>query len=724
MKDKIVSLLNDKNNPSLSLMEINDKLGLTTAFQLKELEELLSNMAEDIEGPIYYSEKKKTYTLLENTNFLKGKLELNGKGGYGFVIVKDREDDVYISKSNIHGAGNGDIVLINILDKEKNEGEIAKIVKRDETVIVGEMSVLNNKYYVKSLADRQRAIEIPDDKILYAVEGDIVAVKKNTSNPLLGEVVKVITTSNDVNDKSVVDKYIKGYSYQYGFNPEFPTTVLEEIEKIPNIVLESDLKGRRDLRDKIIFTIDGADTKDIDDAISLDKLTNGNYELGVHIADVSNYVKVGSELDIETFKRGTSGYFGDKVVPMLPHKLSNGICSLNPSVDRLAVSCVMEITHDGKIINSDVFPSVIRSNKKMTYESVNEIIYNNNVKDDYKPFKDILIEMNKLAEILEKNFKNNGYIEFHSREPKFVFDDNRNVIDVVARVQKKAEKLIEMFMLCANISVAEYITNMGFLCPYRVHDKPKNEKLQRLLKVLSVRGCNFKFDPKKIGGRDYQNIIKEINNKFDDTVAIVLNSLLIQTMSKAVYSEDNIGHFGLGFKTYCHFTSPIRRYPDLTVHRILKDIFYDLTEERMDYWNNALPEICENSSKREQDAINCERDVDKMLSASYMEDKISNVYDAAVSGVCPFGLFVELDNTIEGLIKIDTLPGDYYVYDEEMDCIIGRNKKNKYCFGDMLRVKLVGANALNSKIDFEVYEEKEVNEKKKEKKGKKKIKSR
>lgn len=701
MKEKIIKILENKTRPSQSLIEINDALRLTTAEELEEVQKNLKHLEE--EGLVYYSEKKKNYTLIKNTHYLQGKLILNPKG-YGFVVIENHSKDVYINEVNLAGATNDDIVLIEIIDMYRNEGRVVRILKKDDKEIVGEVYYKEGKCYVRCNNRKYGDIPVTKDETHNIVDGSVVMIKRTNHNAII---TKLIGHKNDVG----ID--ILSYVYQYNFRPNFPEDVIEELSTIPNKVSPSDLKGRKDLRDLTIFTIDGDDTKDIDDAISIKKNPTGTYNLGVHIADVSHYVKENSPLDKEAYFRSTSVYLVDRVVPMLPHKLSNGICSLNPGVDRLAMTCMMEIDPNGKVINKEIYPSVIRSRLQMTYNKVNDILEKNITYEEYKPFTKDLHLMNELSQILRKKMISRGYLEFDKPEAKILVDEKGIPTEIKLREQRTGEKLIENFMIVANETVSEYITNMGLPCIYRVHDLPNPEKLKNLFNILSLKGIKFKSDPNKIKPYDYQKVLESLK---EEDFAGVFTTLAIRSMAKARYSDVNIGHFGLASKTYSHFTSPIRRYPDLTLHRLIKDYTINYSDEVVNKWDSTLYDISNQTSQKEQDAINCERDVDKMKKAEYMEQHIGEIYPAVISGVTEFGLFVELPNTVEGLIKTEDLPNDYYIYDVNTLSLIGRRPKNKFTLGDKLTVKVLKASKETSMVDFIIYkEEKEVKNEKKEK---------
>lgn len=708
MEERILKLLHQKKNTSLTSIEINDMLGFNSVEEYSELEKILDKLV--CEGKIYYSEKKKRYTPIENTNFKTGKLLVNPKG-YGFVVLDEsfKEADIYINKANLADARNNDIVLIEIINDHTKEGKVVRILKRDESIIVGLVVEHDGKIYVKPDKEGYNEIYIPSDMTNGAVPGHKVLVKPViTGHEYIGEITKIIGHVNDVG----ID--ILSFVYQYEFNPVHTDEVLEAVSSIPTEVLPEEMEGRLDLREEVIFTIDGDDTKDIDDAISIKKISPDVYELGVHIADVSHYVKKDGIIDKDAYERGTSVYLVDRVIPMLPHKLSNGICSLNPNVDRLALSCIMNINSKGHVIKYKIAKSLIRSRKQMTYNCVNAILEENTVPVGYEPFVNDLKLMNELSNILRRKMVNHGYIEFNRPEAKILVDENCHPTEITLREQRTGEKLIENFMIAANETVAGYIEDMKVPGIYRVHDKPNKEKLEVLLKFLNRKGYNIKADISKFKATDYQRLLKLFVGKPDE---VILNTFTIQTMAKAKYSDINIGHYGIGSKRYAHFTSPIRRYPDLTLHRLVKEYTEHNDSKTVSYWKNKLFDIAIQSSKKEQDAIDCERDVEKMKKAEYMESHIGEEFTGIISGVLEFGFFVELENTCEGLVRIDSLGGDYYIYNKELNAIFAKNSKKSFMYGDKVKVKVIAASKETSQIDFELI--KENNDEKKETKSKK-----
>ncbi len=707
MEEKIINILDNQDKPAMSAIEINDKLGFKSMEDYKSVVNTLEKMTK--EGILYYSEKKSRYLLLKNSHLIKGKLIMNPKG-FGFVEIGEGRKDVYIHKDNLNNARNNDIVLIE-LSSDKTEGRITKILERDEEPLVGTVYFQKDKCMVHPDKKGSMDIEILPEYQKGLVEGHKVVVKPVNGNQYVGEVEHVIGHKNDVG----VD--ILSFVYENGFSPKFPDEVLKSIENMPDKVLESELKDRLDLRDKVIFTIDGDDTKDIDDAISIEKLDNGTYELGVHIADVSHYVEKDSLLDKEAYARGTSVYLVDRVIPMLPHRLSNGICSLNPNTDRLAMSCIMKIDNNGKITSYDIEESIIRSRIQMTYNKVNDILDKNIVAEEYTPYVEKLKLMKECSDKLRSKMVNRGYIEFKSAEAKIIVDENCKPIEIKLRNEGTGENMIENFMVAANESVGSFVFYQNLPGIYRVHDVPDEKRLNSFLAFLSTRGYTVNGKKKGITAKDLQNILKQLKDKPD---AKILNDLAIRSQAKAMYSDENIGHFGLGSKCYSHFTSPIRRYPDLTLHRLIKDYTKNYSEDIINWWMLNLPEIAIHCSKKEQDAVKCERDVEDMKKAEYMESHIGEEYIGVISGVQEFGIFVELDNTIEGLVKIEDMPKGGYDYIDDSMSLVNHSTKEKFTFGDQIVVKVIAASKENSTIDFAVVRKVKEEENKEEKKLSKK----
>ncbi len=695
LEEKILDLLNRKNK-ALSIEELNHLLELKTVEEFRELEDTINKMC--CEYTIYRTNKNR-YMTFDRSPLKKGILRVNKKG-YGFVEIPE-EEDIYIESSNMNGALHNDLVVAEITGhKEKNklEGRILKILDRKLNFVIGEFYLENN--YGHLILDEENLkmnIIIEPQCIHGAVDGHKVQVhllKQGDNNTYYGEVVKILGHKNNpgVDILSIV--------YKYEINDTFPEEVEEELKTIPNEVTTEDKKNRKDLTNEVIFTIDGADTKDIDDAVSIKKLENGNYQLGVHIADVSYYVKEGTALDINAMDRGTSVYLVDRVIPMLPHQLSNGICSLNEGAERLTISCVMEIDQTGKIVDYDIFESYIKSRKKMTYTAVNSILEKNIIPEGYEEFADDLKMMAELAKILRKNKLARGYLDFDVDEAKILVDEKCHPTDIVLRERGVGENLIEDFMIIANECVATHIFYMELPFIYRVHEIPKEERIHDFLSYIGTLGYIYKGNMKDNSPKEIQGLLNYLKDKKEFKI---LSSLLLRSMQKAVYKAENLGHYGLASKCYTHFTSPIRRYPDTTVHRLLRTYLFqhDLSNDTLHHWEEKLPVVAEIASSREKASVNCEREVEDMKMAEYMEDHIGEEYEGMISGVMNFGIFIQLDNLIEGLCRLSDLK-EFFHYDEKNMCVVGEKTKTRYGLGDRVLIKVVRASKEEQTIDFEI----------------------
>ena len=692
MRESILKIL-EESERSLTVFEIEERL------ETNNLEELLKVLNElEMETLVYHTNKDK-YMLFKDSHLLKGVLHSNKKG-FGFVDVDDSDVDIYIPKENINGALHGDLVVVELVNKkglDRVEGRIVKVLKHESNTYVGEINFKNNVGYVTLDEDKVNLeVVVAKENSLNAVDGHkvVIGIVKRISNKKAeGKVVKIIGHKNDpgVDILSIV--------YKFGINTSFPEEVTEEVKSIPMEVTEADLKGRRDLRDKIIFTIDGDDTKDIDDAISIKK--DGDiYTLGVHIADVSYYVKEGSPLDKEAMDRGTSVYLVDRVIPMLPHELSNGICSLNPNVDRLAISCVMKYDSEGKLLDYDIFPSVIKSRKQMTYKNVNSILEKNIVPEGYEEFVDDLKTMSEFATILRRMKVKRGYLDFDVDEAKILVDENCVPYEITKRERGSGENLIEDFMIAANECVAMHIYNMDLPFIYRIHESPKEEKIRDFLGFVSNLGYQVTGDLKGNKSTAIQKLLKFVREKKEGPI---LTSLLLRCMQKAIYSPTNVGHFGLGSSCYTHFTSPIRRYPDTTVHRLLRTYLFshDLSSHTIHHNQEKMIFVADNSSAMERASVDCEREVEDMKMAEYMESHIGEEFPGMITSVMSFGMFVELDNLVEGLVPV-RLMDDYFVFDEMRMTLVGERSKVKYTIGERVLIKVVAASKEAKTIDFEV----------------------
>ena len=708
MKDRVLNILKE-NDKAYTIYELKDILGLNTTDEMKELISVLNELEGELS--IYHTNKDK-YMAFEYSHLKKGKLSLTEKG-YGFILMEG-EPDIFVSEKSLNNALDGDMVIAEIIDKNsgaKKEGRILRIAKRSYGTLVGEFKLDKGVPTVIS-NDRKfkRKIVVTNESSKDAVDGHIVVLdylKDIDKDTILCEITNIIGHKNDVG----VD--VEALIYKHAFSPSFKEEVLEEVKDIPNEVYESDLKGRKDFTDLDIFTIDGDDTKDIDDAIHIKKLDNGNYELGVHIADVSYYVKPNTALYEEAYERGTSVYLVDRVVPMLPHKLSNGICSLNPGVVRLTQSCVMEIDKKGKVVSHEIYEGYIKSRIQMTYKKVNKWLEEGIVEEGYEPFVNDLSLMKELADILRNERNKRGAIDFDTDEAKILVDENGKPIDVVLRERASGEKMIEDFMIVANETVASHVYWMSLPFVYRVHGTPNEEKVSDFINFVSMLGYKITGKVNVNHPSSIENILRQLKDKKEYKI---LSTLMLRAMQKAVYQPENIGHFGLASKIYTHFTSPIRRFPDTTVHRLLRTYLFenDQSDKTINYFKEYLPLLTEHASQKERDAIECEREVEDMKMAEYMMEHIGEEYTGMISGVTSFGLFIQLPNMIEGLVHISEIPGDYYNYNEKTMSLIGQKTKKIYKIGDVVKVVVKSASKEESFIDFDIVEEVE-NEKEEKK---------
>lgn len=701
MEEIILDILKMENR-AFSVQELFDKMGLQTTEQFKELLKVLNQMEDMLK---VYHTKNGNYMLFNNSHLKIGKMLANKKG-FGFVDIEG-DEDVYVSANNMNNAIHGDQVVVEIISKKGYdlEGKVVRIVERHLKQMVGEFYEENGKGHIRLDDSKVKIfIEIDPEMTLGAMDGHKVLVKitkKLKDNHYKGQILKILGHKNDpgVDILSIVNKF--------EIPDTFSDAVMQEAENLPFKVSEVECEERRDLREEMIFTIDGSHTKDIDDAISIEKMENGHYKLGVHIADVSYYVKEGSALDEEAMERGTSVYLADRVIPMLPHKLSNGICSLNPDVDRLAMSCVMEIDEKGNVNDYDIFESVIRSKKQMTYENVNQILEKNQIPEGYEEYVSVLKDMEELAQILRKNKDARGYIDFDIDEAEVVVNEEGEAIDVVLRNRGVGEKLIEDFMIAANETVATHIYFMELPFIYRVHGEPNEEKITTFVNFVKTLGYPITGKVKDITPKTMQNILGSLKDKKEFHI---LSSLLLRSMQKAVYDKVNIGHFGLASKYYTHFTSPIRRYPDTTVHRLLRTYLFEnkMDRDTINYWDNKLSFVAQHASERERASIECEREVNDMKKAEYMMKHIGEEYTGMISSVMSFGLFVELPNLVEGLIRVDDLKDDHYIFDEFKYALIGTRTKKMYRLGDTIHVRVKNANKEAKTVDFEIVPPKEI----------------
>ena len=718
LKEKIIFFIESERKKSFSMEEIAQGLGLQKSEDFKLLVQTIAQMER--EQSVVFTKKGKVKLPLKPV-LIEGTFRANERG-FGFVTIDPEEDDIYIPKEATGYAMDGDTVAIDIIKTADTamdrgaEGKVVEIRKRATTQLAGEFVAYTDDEINET---DLYGVVIPKDKKLnqfkvYAaaegirpVDGSIVMVElthypeKNYATSLEGIVKQVIGHKNDpgMDILSIV--------VSNGIPTKFPDDVLAEADQVPDTINEKDLIGRRDLREQLIVTIDGEDAKDLDDAVTVKKLANGNYFLGVHIADVSNYVTEGSQLDREAYERGTSVYLTDRVIPMIPQRLSNGICSLNPHVPRLTMSCEMEIDPNGQVVSHDIFPSVIQTTERMTYTAVNQILeeQDEQVMERYQQLVPMFQEMQELHQILEEMRIRRGAISFEDREAKILVEPDGQPTDILLRSRGVGERLIESFMLAANETVAEHFNKRNFPFIYRIHEQPKEEKMQRFFDFASALGIVVRGTKGTITPKDLQKVIENVEDKPESAV---INTMLLRSMQQARYSEDNFGHYGLAAEYYTHFTSPIRRYPDLIVHRLIRSYGQDPSEANQTYWENELPEIAEHSSKMERRAVEAEREVDAMKKAEYMMDKVGEEFEGIISSVVKFGLFIELPNTIEGLIHINELKQDYFHFIENHLALVGERTGLTFKIGQKVRVKVIKADPEERAIDFELIDAEEI----------------
>lgn len=702
LKSRLLNFMKEESYKPMTVQEIQEVLEIQGAAEFKELVKMLVQLEQT--GEIVRSRTNR-YGVPERMNLVRGKFIGHAKG-FGFVTPEtDGMDDIFIPPPEVNGAMNGDIVLVRVSKGDygdRREGSIIRIAERKTTKVVG--TYQDNRGFGFVIPDDKKLpmdIFIGKGNSLDAVDGHKVVVEitewPSELKSATGMVVQILGHKNDpgVDILSIIHKH--------GIEVEFAPEVMEQANKTPDEVQEKDLFKRRDLREDLVITIDGADAKDLDDAISLVKNEDGTYTLSVHIADVSYYVEENTPLDDEAYDRATSVYLTDRVIPMLPHKLSNGICSLNPHVDRLTMSCQMTIDRNGKVIHHEIFESVIQSKERMTYTDVYKIIgeKDEELMKKYEHIVPMLNNMADLASILRQKRIDRGAIDFDFKESKVIVDEQGWPTDIVIRERTAAERLIEEFMLAANETVAEHFHWMQVPFLYRIHEDPKAEKLQRFFEFLTNFGIVVKGSGNKVHPRALQEIVESIEGMPEETV---ISTMLLRSMQQAKYFEESLGHFGLSADFYTHFTSPIRRYPDLIVHRLIRTylINKDVSSETIAHWNANMSEIAQHTSERERRAVDAERDTDALKKAQYMLDKIGEEFDGVISSVTNFGMFVELENTVEGLVHVSYMTDDYYRFDDRQMMMIGEHTGKQFRIGDEVTIKVVSVKPEESAIDFEI----------------------
>ena len=665
------------------------------------LDSILEQLQE--QGVIYLDDSKR-YVPIANKNLVKCTYQAKS-GNYGFGIVEDGED-FYISSKNLNGAMNGDEVLVEILNTtgKSKEGKVVKILKRNVTQVVGRFEKSRNFGFVIPIDDTIEDIYISKKNSANIKNGQVGQVKiekyPTENNKAEGKIIQIIGNSNDIN----IDAKSLYISYGLDKLEKFNESVRKEVESIPQNVLAIEKKNRIDRTNERVYTIDAADAKDLDDAVSVKKQSDGTFLLSVYIADVSHYVKENTALDKEAIARGTSIYIPGRVIPMLPKELSNGICSLNAGVERLALGVDILISKNGDVINSQVFKAIIKVTKKMSYDKVYKVITNNEddeLKEEYGNYKDDLMNMNELAKILNNKRMEKGCINFDIPEMHVILDVDGKVKNIEAYPKTFANQIIEEFMLITNMVIAEkyFFLQLPFI--YRIHEKPDEEKLRDLNLILS----NYKLKIKGIKDVHPKAISDILNNIDSQDVKDIISTYVLRAMKLAKYSNECLGHFGLNAKYYCHFTSPIRRYPDLFIHRIISKSMennYLFSNKDLNKYENEAEQYSKTSSEMEKNATKIERDFDDLYSVLYMQNFIGEEFDAKISSVTSFGVFIKLENTVEGFVSFSDMSGDYYIYDEKTRMIVGKNTSKQIKIGDKVKVRLIKADILTKQIDFEM----------------------
>lgn len=670
-----------------------------------DFDNVINSLISD--GEVFETKKGKIVTT-KSINLKTAVFMANAKG-FGFARLEDSNDnDIYIPPESTLNAMNKDKILVRITVPSYNgkraSGEVVKILSPAKEGVVGTFDEGRGFGFVICDDKKINDIFIPKGSTKGAVTGSKVVVnitKRPSPNKCAeGEVIEILGHKDDPG----VD--ILSIIRQFDLPVDYPEDVYEQTENMPEEITEAEIEGREDLRNIQTVTMDGDDSKDFDDAVSLDVLENGNFLLGVHIADVSHYVTEGSPLDKEAYKRGTSVYLVDRVIPMIPHRLSNGICSLNPDTDRLTLSCIMEIDREGTVVNHKIVESVIHSDCRMTYTKVNNVIENNDPDQikEYEEFVPMLRDMDKLRKILNNRRKLRGAVNFDFPEPKIILDSEGKVLDIKPYERNSATNLIEEFMLVCNETIAEDYYWQGIPFVFRNHDQPDEEKIEGLKKLISAFGYRIKGKG-EVHPMEIQKLIEKVK---DTPQEHIISRMVLRSMKQAKYQAENIGHFGLAAKFYCHFTSPIRRYPDLQIHRIIKEVIEGkLTENRIKHYDSMLSEVAYHCSTTERTSDDAERETDRLKMAQYMQEHIGEEYNGLISGVTGWGIYVELENTVEGMVPLNEIEDDFYEYEEENLRVVGRRTGKVYMLGDEVRVRVIRTDIQARTIDFMFVEKEE-----------------
>lgn len=703
LKERLLGLINDSAYSPLKKEE------LAVIFDIHPAEmPMFYNFLDELEEDGYIGRTKKGKIMsLNQMGLFVGKFVSHRKG-FGFV-ESDEEytQDLFIPADNVNTAMHNDRVIAEIVtpatDDRRAEGKIIKVVKREVTEVVGLFQPSKNfGFVVPDNKKFNQDIYIPKKFFSGAKENDKVVVDitvwPSEDRKPEGKIIEVLGQKGERGVE--IDSIVKSH----GLPEEFPKKVLDEAEFVAVPIPEEEIQRRFDIRDLKTFTIDGEDAKDLDDAVSIEKLSNGNFKLGVHIADVTHYVREKSKLDKEALKRATSVYLVDKVIPMLPKTLSNGMCSLNPFEDKLTLSIFMEINDKGEVVKHDIYESVINSKARMTYTEVSDILEKDDplLKKTFSHMVDEFKMSEELARILMKRRERRGSIDFDFPEAKIILNKDGEVVDIKHYERRISNRIIEEFMLISNETIAEHYFWLGLPFVYRVHETPSAEKMEQLSKFVATFGYTIKGDLEDVHPKALQAIVENIKGKREEEA---ISTILLRSLKQARYEPTCLGHFGLAAKYYCHFTSPIRRYPDLQIHRIIKEQLNNkINQKRQDQLSNIVEYASTQSSERERAAELAERDVHDYYKACYMADKVGQEFEGTISSVTNFGMFVELENTIEGLVRLANMADDYYIYDDMTYTIIGERTKKTFRIGDPVRIRVDRVNVDFREIDFELLE--------------------
>lgn len=719
IRSEILQFMKQNEHTTYSVRQLSEALQYEDASQFSQLIKAIA-LAEREEEIVLNKEGK--FRLKRDSENLVGKFRANDRG-FGFVDYDPNEDDIYVAKEYTGSAMEGDTVEVKITGKPEPwnskgpEGRVTQIITRATNRIVGEFFPYDSDkreetgflgYVVPQDNKINHMIVYVLPEGLKAVEGSIVLTEVKEYPSAENPVAMTGYITKEIGHKNAPGVDILAILYKLGIPTEFPQDALDQAEAIPFEISQEEIDNRVDLRQEQVITIDGADAKDLDDAISLKKLENGNFQLGVHIADVSFYVTENSPIDREAYERGTSVYLTDRVVPMLPTKLSNGVCSLLPHEDRLTMTCIMEIDGNGKVVNYDIFPSIINSNQRFTYTAVNEILENGNLelRHEYRDYVTMLENMRDLHNILERKRRKRGSIDFDTSESKIIVDEEGHPLDIHVVVRGVGERLIESFMLSANETIAANYDNKKLPFIYRIHEQPDPAKMLRFMEFVTTFGIMVTGSNEHIKPKQLQQVLRETDGQ---PYEAVVSTFLLRSMKQAKYDMNPVGHYGLATRDYTHFTSPIRRYPDLIVHRLIREYSQGNISAKKEKWAGKLGDIATKTSVAERRAVDAERETDSLKKTEFMVDKVGMQFEGVISSVTKFGIFVELPNTVEGLVHISNMKQDYFNFIESHMVLLGERTGIVYRIGQKVKIEVTKADVATREIDFAIVETAELN---------------